>query len=62
MRLLWAAQRVREAADIAKAAAPYCHAKLSSVEHTGKDGEALVPARVEVVFVDTECKSSSRKN
>lgn len=24
--------------DMAKAAAPYCHPKLSAIEHTGKDG------------------------
>lgn len=27
--------------DAAKAAAPYVHAKLASVEHTGKGGEAI---------------------
>jgi hypothetical protein len=27
--------------DMAKAAAPYVHAKLASVEHTGKDGGAI---------------------
>ena len=27
-----------ERMDAAKAAAPYVHAKLASVEHTGKDG------------------------
>lgn len=27
--------------DMAKAAAPYMHAKLASVEHTGKDGGAI---------------------
>jgi hypothetical protein len=29
--------------DCAKAAAPYVHPKLSAVEHTGKDGEPLIP-------------------
>lgn len=29
--------------DMAKAAAPYCHAKLASIEHTGKDGAPLIP-------------------
>lgn len=28
--------------DMAKAAAPYVHAKLSAVEHSGKDGGAIV--------------------
>ncbi len=28
--------------DAAKAAAPYCHAKLASIEHSGPDGSALV--------------------
>lgn len=28
--------------DMAKAAAPYVHAKLAAVEHTGKDGGPLV--------------------
>lgn len=27
--------------DAAKAAAPYCHAKLASIEVTGADGEAI---------------------
>lgn len=29
--------------EAAKAAAPYCHARLSAVEVTGKDGEELIP-------------------
>ncbi len=28
---------LRTAADIAKDAAPYCHAKLATIEHTGED-------------------------
>lgn len=36
--------------EAAKAAAPYMHARIQSVEHTGKDGKALV---IEVVkFAD----------
>jgi hypothetical protein len=36
--------------DAAKAAAPYVHAKLSSVELTGKDGEPIeTVTRVELV-------------
>jgi hypothetical protein len=31
------------ASAIAKDAAPYVHPKLASIEHTGKDGEALIP-------------------
>jgi hypothetical protein len=30
--------------DAAKSAAPYVHPKLSAVEHTGRGGEALIPA------------------
>lgn len=29
-------------ADMAKAAAPYCHARLATVEHTGKDGGKIL--------------------
>jgi hypothetical protein len=29
--------------DMAKAAAPYVHPKLAAVEHTGKDGDPLIP-------------------
>jgi len=29
--------------EMAKAAAPYVHPKLAAIEHTGKDGEALIP-------------------
>jgi hypothetical protein len=29
-------------ADMAKAAAPYCHSRLSAVEHTGKDGGKII--------------------
>jgi hypothetical protein len=32
--------------EMAKAAAPYCHSKLATVEHTGKDGGKIL---VEVV-------------
>src|SRR5262245_31882205 len=28
--------------EAAKAAAPYCHAKLATVEHTGKDGNPAI--------------------
>jgi hypothetical protein len=27
--------------EMAKAAAPYCHARLAAIEHTGKDGGAI---------------------
>lgn len=37
--------------DAAKAAAPYVHPKLASIEHTGKDGVALIPTATEVVIV-----------
>lgn len=51
MRLLAAQDHWVEAADVAKSAAPYLHPKLSSVEHTGRDGDPLVPDRIEIVFV-----------
>lgn len=35
---------LKEAADVAKNAAPYMHPRLAAVEHTGKDGKDLVPA------------------
>lgn len=28
-------------ADMAKAAAPYCHARLAAIEHTGKNGAPI---------------------
>lgn len=36
--------------EAAKAAAPYIHPRLSSIEATGKDGAALIPA-VAIEFV-----------
>ncbi len=43
---------LRQAATLSSQAAPYLHAKLASIEHsgTGKDGEVLVG--VKVSFVD----------
>lgn len=38
MRAHVSAQRLDQAASIAKDAAPYMHAKLASVQHTGRDG------------------------
>ena len=38
---MWAAEK----------AAPYVHAKLASVEHTGKDGGPIAFARIERVIV-----------
>ena len=35
--------------EAAKAAAPYCHARLATVEHTGADGQPWV-VKHEVVF------------
>ena len=37
--------------DAAKAAAPYVHPRLAAIEHTGKDGEDLIPRSVTVKFV-----------
>jgi len=51
MRTALALELHDEALDAAKAAAPYIHPKLASIEHTGKDGDALMPKRLEIVFV-----------
>lgn len=32
---------LREAAEIAKDAAPYMHPRLNAIQHTGKDGEPI---------------------
>jgi len=32
--------------DAAKAAAPYCHAKLATVDHTSSDGSMSPPSRI----------------
>ena len=38
--------------EAAKAAAPYCHPKLSNIEHTGKDGKDLIlPPEIYIVGV-----------
>jgi hypothetical protein len=42
------------ALEAAKAAGPYIHPRLAAIEHTGKDGEALVPKRLEIVFVQSD--------
>lgn len=52
MRGLAEEKRWVEAADIARAAAPYVHPKLSAIEHTGKDGKDLHPRKLEIVFID----------
>lgn len=36
---------------MAVAAAPYVHAKLAAIAHTGKDGEKLFPSRIEIKLV-----------
>lgn len=41
--------------DMAKAAAPYCHSKLATVEHTGKDG-APIDHSITVRFVAAKGK------
>jgi hypothetical protein len=46
------------AADIAKMAAPYVHPKLQAIEHIGKNGEALIPKRLEIVFVKSDSGSN----
>jgi hypothetical protein len=45
------AQREALAFDAAKAAAPYMHPRLATVEHTGQDGGAIEHS-VRVTFVD----------
>lgn len=41
MRALDADGQIEKAGDMASKAAPYMHARLASVEHSGKDGGAL---------------------
>lgn len=36
--------------EAAKAAAPYIHPRLAAVEHTGKDGNALIPPSLVVTI------------
>lgn len=38
--------------DMAKGAAPYCHNRLASIEHTGKDGGPIEVTRIEIVAAD----------
>lgn len=40
--------------DAAKAAAPYIHPKLSSVEHKGDESAPLLPERIEIVLVNAK--------
>jgi hypothetical protein len=54
MRELYAARELLRASDIAARCAPYVHAKLASIEHTGTDGGPLVPSKIEIVFVGGE--------
>lgn len=42
------------ALEAARAAAPYVHPRLNSIEHTGANGSQLVPKRLEVVFVKSQ--------
>lgn len=53
MRAYAEVQDWEKAAAIAKDCAPYLHPKLSSVEVTGKDGDALLIERIERVIVDS---------
>lgn len=44
--------------DCAKAAAPYCHAKLSSVEVANPEGESFkTTSRIELVPVEPDSKA-----
>lgn len=38
--------------EAAKAAAPYVHPRLASIEHTGKDGGPIEVTRIELVPAD----------
>ncbi len=50
-----AAERWDDAADRAKDAAPYMHAKLASIEHAGKDGGLI---HIEIVRFSGEGSAS----
>lgn len=39
--------------EFAKDAAPYCHARLASIEHSGPDGGPIAVSRIERVIVDS---------
>jgi hypothetical protein len=54
MRLAAATGDSELALEAAKAAAPYIHPKLSSVQVTGKDGAAVQIERIERVIVDPQ--------
>lgn len=43
--------------DMAKAAAPYMHAKLASVEHTGKDGGAIAVSHIILTGPGDDCSN-----
>lgn len=43
---------LQAAVDVAAIAAPYCHAKLSAVQVSGKDGGPLAVSFIEVVASD----------
>lgn len=46
--------------DMAKAAAPYIHAKLSNIEHGGAGGGPILIARVERTIVDPSAYPQDR--
>jgi hypothetical protein len=51
MRELYDKGDIEKAGDMASKAAPYMHARLASIEHSGKDGGALT---VQIVrYTDT---------
>jgi hypothetical protein len=52
MRVAYGRGHIDAALDAARAAAPYVHPKLQAIEHIGKNGEALIPKRLEIVFID----------
>lgn len=53
MRRLYEDRRFIDAADIARMAAPYVHPRLSAIEHSGTDGQPLIPKEFTIKFVRT---------
>lgn len=49
MRRLYDEGELMQASKIAADAAPYCHSKLSAVEHSGPNGGPVQVSRIELV-------------
>ena len=54
LRVMRSTQDEKRRDAMAVAAAPYVHAKLAAVAHTGKDGDPLFPSRIEIKLVDAK--------